>query len=193
MSVSVRYWCRKLSALNLLSIANLNVISGTNVSDVRTISWPDLSTPLLQQELSLFINVSQSNSGHSISLAFRRIFRCTALSELNTDVISDILEFSVSTAGKKQYCNKRYFRAKQSSYACHTVLAHSEFGSFRCIRLRKHSCFFTKSRIRMLPRRWTCWRAVSVFWIPLWAHRPPSLPFLVLYIYHVSFDATQRL
>jgi len=27
----------------------------------------------------------------------------------------------------------------------------------------------------------------------VWTHRPRSLPFLVLYIYHVSFDATQRL
>jgi len=123
------------------------------VSDVRTISWSDLSTPLLQQELPLFITVSQSNSGYWFSLAFRRIFRFTALLELNTDVISDILEFSVSTAARKQHCNKQYFRSKQSSYACHAVLAYSEFGSFRGIRLQKHFCFFTKTRIRMLPRR----------------------------------------
>lgn len=125
------------------------------------------STP--PAELSLFITVSQSNSGYWFSVTFRRIFRFTALSELNTDVISDILEFSVSTAGRKQY-----FRAKQSSYACHTVLAYSEFGSFRCISFQKHSCFFTKSRIRMLPRRWTCWKAVSVFCSPF-GHTDPLL------------------
>jgi len=120
-------------------------------------------------------NSSQSNSGYWFSVAFRRIFQFTALSELNTDVISDILEFSVSTAGRKQY-----FRAKQSSYVCHTVLAYSEFGSFRWIRFQKHSCFFTKSWIRMLPRRWTCWTAVSVFCSPFGHIDPvlfPSLSF----------------
>jgi len=93
-------------------------------------------------------NSSQSNSGYWFAVAFRRIFWFTALSELITDVISDILEFSVLTAGRKQ-C----FRAKQNSYVCHTVLAYSEFRSFICIRFQKHSCFFTKSWIRMLPRR----------------------------------------
>jgi hypothetical protein len=38
-------------------------------------------------------NSSQSNSGYWFSVAFRRIFRFTSLSELNIDAISDILEF----------------------------------------------------------------------------------------------------
>jgi len=130
-------------------------------------------------------NSSQSNSGYWFSVAFRRIFQFTALSELNTDVISDILEFSVSTAGRKQY-----FRAKQSSYVCHTVLAYSEFGSFRWIRFQKHSCFFTKSWIRMLPRRWTCWTAVSVFCSPFGHIDPvlfPSLSFTFI-MYHSTLN-----
>ena len=70
---------------------------------------------------------------------------------------SNTPEFSVSAARRKQY-----ILAKQVSYACHTVLAYSEFGIFRRIRFQKHSCFLRKSRIRMLARRWTGWRDVSV-------------------------------